>query len=119
MSTTNASYAEIGVTSNFSFLYGASHPQEYVHQAGTYGFAAIGIADRNTLAGIVRAYAELKNPELTFRPKLLVGSRLVFSDGTPDILAYPQRPAGLRPALPPAQQGQIGCGERRVRSAVF
>ena len=83
-------YAEIGVTSNFSFLQGASHPQEYVHQAAAYGFAAIGIADRNTLAGIVRAYAELKNPELTFRPKLLVGSRLVFIDGTPDILAYPR-----------------------------
>ena len=57
-------YAEIGVTSNFSFLRGASHPQEYVHQAGEYGLHAIGIADRNTLAGVVRAYAELKNPEL-------------------------------------------------------
>jgi error-prone DNA polymerase len=83
-------YAEIGVTSNFSFLRGASHPQEYVHQAGEYGLAAIGIADRNTLAGIVRAYAELKNPELKSLPKLLVGSRLVFTDGTPDILAYPR-----------------------------
>jgi len=84
------SYAEIGVTTNFSFLQGASHPQEYVHQAAAFGFAAIGIADRNTLAGIVRAYAELKNPELTSQPKLLVGSRLVFIDGTPDLLAYPR-----------------------------
>jgi error-prone DNA polymerase len=84
------SYAEIGVTTNFSFLRGASHPQEYVHQAAAFGLAAIGIADHNTLAGIVRAYAELKNPELTSRPKLLVGSRLVFIDGTPDILAYPR-----------------------------
>jgi error-prone DNA polymerase len=83
-------YAEIGVTSNFSFLRGASHPQEYVHQAGKYGLAAVGIADHNTLAGIVRAYAELKNPELKSLPKLLVGSRLVFTDGTPDILAYPR-----------------------------
>src|SRR3954451_17622543 len=83
-------YAEIGVTSNFSFLRGASHPQEYVHQAAAFGFAAIGIADRNTLAGIVRAYAELENPELTSQPKLLVGSRLVFIDGTPDVLAYPR-----------------------------
>jgi error-prone DNA polymerase len=88
------SYAEIGVTTNFSFLRGASHPQEYVHQAGAYGLAAIGIADRNTLAGVVRAYAELKNPELKSPPKLLIGSRLVFTDGTPDILAYPRdRPA--------------------------
>ena len=83
-------YAEIGVTTNFSFLRGASHPQEYVHQAGEYGLHAIGIADRNTLAGVVRAYAELKNPELMSRPKLLIGSRLVFIDGTPDILAYPR-----------------------------
>ena len=87
-------YAEIGVTTNFSFLRGASHPQEYVHQAGEYGLHAIGIADRNTLAGVVRAYAELKNPELTSMPKLLIGSRLVFIDGTPDILAYPRDRAG-------------------------
>jgi error-prone DNA polymerase len=88
--TSEPAYAEIGVTSNFSFLRGASHPQEYVHQAGEYGLAAIGIADHNTLAGIVRAYAELKNPELKSLPKLLLGSRLVFTDGTPDILAYPR-----------------------------
>jgi error-prone DNA polymerase len=87
---TTPAYAEIGVTTNFSFLRGASHPQEYVHRAGEYGLHAIGIADRNTLAGVVRAYAELKNPELTSRPKLLIGSRLVFIDGTPDILAYPR-----------------------------
>jgi error-prone DNA polymerase len=85
---TTPAYAEIGVTTNFSFLRGASHPREYVHQAGEYGLHAIGIADRNTLAGVVRAYAELKNPELKSRPKLLIGSRLVFIDGTPDILAY-------------------------------
>jgi error-prone DNA polymerase len=84
-----AAYAEIGVTTNFSFLRGASHPQEYVHQAGQYGLPAIGIADRNTLAGVVRAYAELKR-ELAAKPKLLIGSRLVFIDGTPDILAYPR-----------------------------
>jgi error-prone DNA polymerase len=87
---TTPAYAEIGVTTNFSFLRGASHPREYVHQAGEYGLHAIGIADRNTLAGVVRAYAELKNPELKSRPKLLIGSRLVFIDGTPDILAYPR-----------------------------
>jgi error-prone DNA polymerase len=83
-------YAEIGVTSNFSFLRGASHPQEYVHRAGEFGLHGIGIADRNTLAGVVRAYAELENPELASVPKLLIGSRLVFTDGTPDILAYPR-----------------------------
>src|ERR1041385_8470435 len=53
-----ARYAEIGVTSNFSFLRGASHPQEYVHRAADYGLPAVGIADRNPLAGVVGAYAE-------------------------------------------------------------
>ena len=90
MSIPAPAYAEIGVTTNFSFLRGASHPQEYVHQAGDYGLSAIGIADRNTLAGVVRAHAELKNPDLASQPKLLIGSRLVFIDGTPDILAYPR-----------------------------
>ncbi len=53
-------YAEIGITTNFSFLRGGSHPQEYVHQASELRLPAIGIADRNTLAGVVRAYSELE-----------------------------------------------------------
>lgn len=53
-------YAEIGIATNFSFLHGASHPQEYVHQASELRLPVIGIADRNTLAGVVRAYTELK-----------------------------------------------------------
>ena len=69
-------YAEIGVTTNFSFLRGGSHPQEYVHQAGALRLQAIGIADRNTLAGVVRAYSELANPELAYKPRLLIGARL-------------------------------------------
>jgi error-prone DNA polymerase len=83
-------YAEIGITTNFSFLRGGSHPQEYVQQASELRLPAIGIADHNTLAGVVRAYKELENPEVRYRPKLLVGSRLVFIDGTPDILVYPR-----------------------------
>ncbi|WP_024508806.1 error-prone DNA polymerase [Bradyrhizobium sp. ARR65] len=83
-------YAEIGATTNFSFLRGASHPQEYMHMAGEYGLTAIGIADHNTLAGIVRAYSELENPELKHKPKFLVGARIVFMDATPDILVYPR-----------------------------
>src|SRR5579871_6070225 len=59
---TLTTYAEIGVTTNFSFLRGASHPQDYVHQGGLLGLKAIGIADHNTLAGVVRAYSELNNP---------------------------------------------------------
>ncbi len=83
------SYVEIGVATNFSFLRGASHPQEYVHEAVEHGLPAIGVADCNTLAGVVRAYSELDNEELAYKPKLLIGARLVFIDGTPDILVYP------------------------------
>ena len=83
-------YAEIGITTNFSFLRGGSRPQDYVHQANELRLAAIGIADRNTLAGVVRAYSELENDELTHKPKLLIGARLVFRGGTPDIMVYPR-----------------------------
>ncbi|MET0221700.1 MAG: PHP domain-containing protein, partial [Tardiphaga sp.] len=82
-------YVEIGITTNFSFLHGGSHPQDYVQQAAIYGLPAIGIADHNTLAGIVRAYAELDNKDLPYKPKLLYGARIVFTCGTPDILVYP------------------------------
>jgi error-prone DNA polymerase len=89
-------YAELAVTTNFSFLRGASHPQEFVAAAALYGLAAIGIADRNTLAGVVRAYDALSHHNLAHpdlpekKPRLLIGARLVFKDGTPDILAYPE-----------------------------
>jgi error-prone DNA polymerase len=83
-------YAEIGITTNFSFLRGGSDPRAYVHEASNLRLPAIGIADHNTLAGVVRAYKELDNPEVRHKPKLLIGSRLVFVDNTPDILAYPR-----------------------------
>src|SRR5467141_1533994 len=83
-------YAEIGITTNFSFLHGGSHPQDYVHQASRLRLPVIGIADHNTLAGVVRAYKELENHAVKHKPKLLIGSRLVLIDGTPDILVYPR-----------------------------
>jgi error-prone DNA polymerase len=84
------SYAELAVTTNFSFLHGASHPWEFVEQASALGYSAIGITDRNSLAGVVRAYEQWTKEEAATRPRLLVGARLVFRDGTPDILAYPR-----------------------------
>ncbi|KJC41340.1 error-prone DNA polymerase [Bradyrhizobium sp. LTSP857] len=83
-------YAEIGITTNFSFLRGGSDPRAYVHQASILGISAIGIADHNTLAGVVRAYKELDNEKVLNKPKLLIGTRIVFIDGTPDILVYPR-----------------------------
>ena len=95
-------YAELAVTSNFSFLRGASHARDLVGQALALGHAGIGIADRNTVAGVVRAYSALSEAKAAFRKqhgaelafKLAVGARLVFADGTPDILAYPENRAG-------------------------
>ncbi len=83
-------YAELAVTSNFSFLRGGSHPEELAAQAKELGHAAIGIADRNTVAGVVRAHSIAREKELQFLP----GARLVFADGTRDILAYPHCLAG-------------------------
>jgi error-prone DNA polymerase len=84
-----SAYAELAVTTNFSFLRGASHPQEMVATADELGLAAIGIADRNSFAGVVRAYDEAKNRKI----KLLVGARLVTIDNF-EVLAYPtDRPA--------------------------
>src|SRR3984885_1308498 len=79
-----SAYAELAVTTNFSFLRGASHPGEMVATADALGMAAIGIADRNSFAGVVRAYGEVKNRNI----KLLVGTRLVNVDGF-EVLTYP------------------------------
>src|ERR1700686_2379029 len=82
-------YAELAVTTNFSFLRGAAHPREMVARADELGLAAIGIADRNTFAGVVRAYDEARKRNI----KLLVGTRLVTADGF-EVLTYPtDRPA--------------------------
>src|ERR1700751_254454 len=77
-------YAELAVTTNFSFLRGASHPHELVEAADELGLVAIGIADRNSFAGVVRAYDEARKRKI----KLLVGTRLVTVDGF-EVLAYP------------------------------
>ncbi|MGY3648217.1 DNA polymerase III alpha subunit [Bradyrhizobium sp. LM4.3] len=69
---------------------GGSDPRAYVHQASILGIPVIGIADHNTLAGVVRAYKELDNDKVLHKPKLLIGTRIVFIDGTPDILVYPR-----------------------------
>ena len=78
-------YAELDLRTNFSFLEGGSHAGELVEQAKALGLAAIGVADRNTLAGVVRAHAAAKEARL----RLLVGSRLVFADGA-ELIVYPR-----------------------------
>ena len=57
-------YAELSVTTNFSFLRGASHAEELVLTAKQLGLTAVGVADRNTLAGVVRAHIAAKEAGL-------------------------------------------------------
>ncbi len=78
-------YAELQVTTNFCFLRGGSHPHELVAQAKALGLAAIGVTDRNSVAGIVRGYLAAEEAGLRFLP----GCRLDFRDGSPSLLCYP------------------------------
>ena len=79
-----APYVELGVTSPFSFLRGASDSIELVLRALELGMDAIGIADRNTLAGVVRMHSACQGAGL----KPLIGCRLDLTDA-PSLLAYP------------------------------
>jgi error-prone DNA polymerase len=77
-------YAELQVTSNFSFLRGASHPHELVMAAALLGHRAIAITDRNSLAGVVRAHDAARQVGI----RLVVGARLDFDDA-PSFLCFP------------------------------
>ena len=70
-------YAELQVTTNFSFLHGGSHGEEFVETAAALGMAAIAVTDRNTLAGVVRAHVAAKEAGV----RLVVGARLDPVDG--------------------------------------
>jgi len=107
-------FAEMAAMTNYSFLRGASHPADMVGAALEAGHSGIGIADRNSVAGVVRAWAALRKGREDLQAamhkegileaeqhlderfriindfKLAVGARLVFADGTPDIIAYPR-----------------------------
>jgi len=96
-------YAELQVTTNYSFLRGGSHPGELVLRAIELGHNAIGITDRNTLAGVVRAYSAIKEYYEELNPvppketwiKLLVGTRIETRDGY-SLLAYPMHVEGYK-----------------------
>jgi error-prone DNA polymerase len=82
--TSAPAYAELQVTTNFSFLRGGSHPHELVAQAKALGLSALAVTDRNTLAGVVRAHTAAKEAGL----KLIVGARLDLQDA-PSLLCLP------------------------------
>ena len=77
-------YTELQISTNFSFLRGASHPDELVDQAADYGYTEVGITDRNSFAGLVRAHVAAKAKGI----RIIPGVRLDLIDG-PSLLAYP------------------------------
>src|SRR5689334_10237476 len=82
-------YTELQVTTNFSFLRGASHPEEFVETAAAFGYGKIALTDHNTLAGVVRAFAATKGRNI----KIIPGACLNFVDG-PSLLVYPVNQQG-------------------------
>ena len=70
-------YTELQITSNFSFLRGASHPEELVEQAALFGYKEIAVTDRNSLAGIVRAHAAARKTGI----RMIPACRLDLLDG--------------------------------------
>jgi len=84
-------YAELFCQSNFSFLVGASHPEELLQQANFLGYRAIAITDECSVAGVIRAYSEIKKHQLNIQ--LIVGSFFRLDDELELILICPNRRA--------------------------
>jgi error-prone DNA polymerase len=102
-------YTELQVTTNFSFLRGASHPDEMVNQAAALGHTTIGITDHNTLAGIVRAHAAAR----TCGIRILPACRLDLLDGI-SLLAYSRQHSRLLAVNQPAYHRQQAGRERKM-----
>ncbi len=85
ISSDQQDYVELQVSTNFSFLRGASHAEELVETAAALGLAGIGVTDRNTLAGVVRMHSAAKAKGLP----LAVGCRLDLRD-SPSFLCFPE-----------------------------
>jgi error-prone DNA polymerase len=102
-------YAELHCLSNFSFLRGASHPEELVARAAALGYAALALTDECSLAGAVRAHVAAKEHRL----KLIVGSELNLGDGTRlALLAADRRSYGALSTL-------ISTGRRRGKKGSY
>ena len=97
-------YAELQVTTNFSFLRGGSHPHELVTEAKQQGLAALAVTDRNTLAGVVRAHTAAKKVDL----KLIVGARLDLIDA-PSLICLPTNREAYGRLCRLLSQGQLAA----------
>ncbi len=82
-------FTELSATSNFTFLTGASHPEEYMRRAAELGLPGLAVADENSVAGIVRAHLEAREiardparvPGLRCLPRLIPAARIVLASG--------------------------------------
>jgi error-prone DNA polymerase len=102
-------YAELHCLSNFSFLRGASQPEELAARAAALGYAALALTDECSLAGIVRAHVAAKASKL----KLIAGAELGFEDGLKLVLLAPDRRAyGALSSL-------ITTARRRARKGAY
>jgi error-prone DNA polymerase len=99
-------YAELQVTTNFSFLRGASHAEDLVEQAIELGLSAIAVTDRNSLAGIVRAHVAAKADEKRPGLRLVIGVRLDLEDA-PSLLLYPKDRAAYGRLCRLLSEGQL------------
>ena len=89
------SFIELSATSNFTFLTGASHPEDYVLRAAELGFDAIAIADVNSVAGIVRAHTKARELARDGGPKLrLIPAARIVVEGGFSVTALTQDRAG-------------------------
>jgi error-prone DNA polymerase len=112
-------FAELVCQSNFSFLYGASHPEEYIRQAYFLGYQAIAITDECSMAGVVRAFTEIKNNHIPI--KLIVGSLFTLNAQTmvllcPNKAAYSECCRIITNARRRASKGQYLLSEWDLKS---
>ena len=106
-----APYAELHCKTNFSFLEGASHPDELMCRAVELGYSALAITDRNSLAGVVRAHGAAKDSKL----KLLIGAELTPTDAAPlVVLATDRKAYGRLARLITVGRRQAPKGECRL-----
>ena len=85
------SYAELHCISNFTFLRGASHPQELISQADKLGYQALALTDECSVAGVVRAYAQIQ--KLSLKIKLIIGAEFMIGDIIKIVLLCPDKAA--------------------------
>ena len=106
-------YAELQVTTHFSFLRGASSVEELFAEAASLGIGALGITDRHSLAGIVRAHEAAKVTGV----RAVIGSRLDLIDGAA-LLVYPTDRAAYGRLWPSVDPGQGARRQGRLRAVL-